>query len=264
MLSIDQYAYSSRLKSKDPQEKLVFALMTLGVCLWADSLAVSLLVIMIMVGATVYIGGTPLLVFLKLLLIPMPFLMLGVLTIACGLSGDAQDYLYAVPVRDMYLGVSRTGLITATVLFFKAWGAVSCLYYLSLSTPLVDLLSTLRKLKCPKLITEMMGLIYRFIFVLLTTAETIYTAQNSRLGYFGVVRSYYSMGALISNLFIRVYKRADELYSALEARGYEDELQVLEEPFTRNWTGYAVPVVINAVLIITALLLRSVKGELLK
>lgn len=121
---------------------------------------------------------------------------------------------------------------------------------------MVDLFSVLRKLRLPKLMIEMMDLIYRFIFVLLETAGTMYTAQNSRLGYVNLVSGYRSMGSLVSALFIRSYKRSNELYTSLEARGYDGELRVLEEKYVGNKSLLYMAVGINGLLILLASVLK--------
>ncbi len=261
MISIDKYAYMSKLKKKDPMQKLAFALLTLGVCLWANSIAVSLAVLFIMGGYAVCKGGIPASVFMKLMLVPGSFLVIGVLTIAVNVSADRELFLFFLPISGTYIGVSQTGLRTAAQLFFKALGAVSCLYYLSLNTPMVDLLGALRRLKVPKLLVELMGLIYRFIFVLLETADTMIRAQNSRLGYSGLLPGFRSLAAMASTLFVRAYKRSDELYIALEARGYDGELNVLEEPVETHWTQYIPPVAINFMLVFVTLFFRRFTGD---
>ena len=264
MINIDKYAYMSKLKHSDPMKKLLFALLTLGVCLWANSIIVSLLVLLIMGWTTVYKGGIPLLLFLKLLLVPMSFLVIGVLTVGINVSDNQSAFLFSVSVLGTHIGLSQTGIQNAAQLFFKALGAVSCLYYLSLSTPIVYLLAALRRLKMPKLLVELMGLIYRFIFVLLETANTMFTAQNCRLGYSSLSSTYRSLAALVSTLFVRAYKRSDELYTALEARGYDGELNVLEDPIQTHVTEYIAPVVINLILILTSLFLRRITGGFLR
>jgi len=260
MISIDKYAYMSKLKSKDPIQKIIFAILTLGVCLWANSPAISLAVLFIMGWVTVVKGGIPFLFFIKLMLVPMSFLVIGVLSVAFNVSTEPEAFLASVPLAGVWIGVSKAGLHQAVLLFFKALGAVSCLYYLSLGTPMIDLLAALRRLKVPRIMVELMGLVYRFIFVLLETAETIFTAQNSRLGYASLSAGFRSLGGLVSSLFIRAYKRSDELYTALEARGYDGELNVLEEYHERHWTGYIPPLAANAFLIAAALLLRRFAG----
>lgn len=260
MMDIDRYAYLSRLKGTDPSQKLFFSALTLGVCLWSGSMAISVAILVLMGGLTVLKGGTPLRFFIRLLLVPMSFLLVGVLTIAVNFSGNQEMYLVGLPLAGAYLGITREGLREAAELFLKALGAVSCLYYLSLSTPMVDLLSALRRLKVPKLLVELMSLVYRFIFVLLETVHTILTSQNSRLGYSSLAAGYRSLGKLASSLFLRAYKRSDEIYTALEARGYEGELNVLEEPYERSWRGYAAALAVNIFLIAAALALRRVSG----
>ena len=63
-----------------------------------------------------------------------------------------------------------------------AMSAVSSMYFLAVSTPVTDVLGVLRKIRVPSLFLELMLLIYRFIFVLLGTAEGIMTAQKCRMG----------------------------------------------------------------------------------
>lgn len=260
MINIDNYAYISKLKGIDPMLKLVFALLTLGVCLWANSALIAVLVILIMGWVTVCKGGTPISLFMKLMLIPMSFLIIGVLTIAVNVSQSQSIFLFSIALAGTHIGVSSVSIANAIRLFFKALGAVSCLYYLSLNTPMVDLLAVLRRLKVPKLMIELMGLIYRFIFVLFETANTMITAQQSRLGYSNLSSGYRSLGTLASTLFVRAYKRGDALYTALEARGYDGELNVLEESVVTHWSEYIAPVCINLLLILGTLFLRQFAG----
>lgn len=257
MIHIDEYAYASKLKRIDSMEKLTFALVTLGVCLWADWLGVSIPVLLMMAWMAVRKGGTPFSVFISLLSIPVSFLFLAVLTIAFGISADSRQFILSVSVFGKYLGVSKTGLMLAANLFGKALGAVSCLYYLSLTTPMTHILEALRRLKCPALLVELMGLIYRFIFILTETVDQMLTAQKSRLGYLSLASGYRSFGILASTTFIRAYQRANDFFIALEARGYENELQVLTETSPKQWRNYILAIGINVFLIIITLWFRQ-------
>lgn len=261
MISIDKYAYMSKLKKTAPMKKLVFSLLTLGVCLWADSAVTAVLILLTMSWLTVCKGGIPPAAFMRLMLLPVSFLFIGVFTVAVSISGDESVFLLSVSAFGTNIGVAQAGLQSAARLFFKALGAVSCMYYLSLNTPVVDLLAALRRLRVPKLIIEIMGLMYRFIFILLGTADTIFTAQNSRLGYANLSSGYRSLGSLAAALFLRSYKRSEVLYTALEARGYDGELNVLEERYETRWTEYIGPVATNMVFITIALLLKMFTGE---
>ena len=253
MINIDTLAYSSKLKHKNPMEKLFLALLTMGVCLWADSIVVSLTVLAVMTWFTVSKGKTPLKIYSKLLLIPVTFLSLGTLAIAVEVSSYPQEMILSVGLMGMVIGISETGILSALSVFLRALAAVSCLYYLSLSTPMFELLSALRKLKIPSLLLDLMNLVYRMIFIFLETMAAIHTAQKSRLGYVSLTASYRSLAGLVSSLFVRAYKKSDEMFTALEARGYSGELHVLELSYENDRTSYIKAVVFNSLLIIPGL-----------
>ncbi len=260
MISIDMYAYRSKFKAIDPMVKLFFAFLTLFVCLWAGNGIISTSVILMMGFLTVLKGGTPFRFYVKLLRVPVVFLVMGVSVIAIQVSKEADALVGAFYAVGIWVGFSQTGLQDGLMLFLKALGAVSCLYFLSLSTPMVDILACLRKLRIPTLLVEMMGLVYRAIFVLMETADTIIHAQNCRLGYASLTTAYRSLGSLASMLFIRSYIRANMLYTALEARGYEGELQVYLEDYPRWRIGYIMATAVNLLFIGTFLALSGYPG----
>jgi len=263
MFNIDKYAYSSKLRFQNPMEKLFCALLTLGVSVWADSIYISLLILCIMSWLTIKKGGTSPKIFLRLLLIPISFLIIGMIPIAFSISKDANRMVYSFSVFQSYIGISKIGAMQAIKIFFRSLGAISCLYYLSINTPMIDLLSALKRLGCPRFLVELMGLTYRFIFIIFEISNTMFIAQSSRLGYSNLKNGFRSMGALVSTMFIRSYKHAEDLYTALEARGYNGELNVLEGPYLSSFGGYIIPMVFNLLLIMATLRLREFGGGVL-
>lgn len=248
MLDIDKYAYISGLNKTSPMEKLLFSILTMITCIVGNRIILSIIVTCLMGAVTVLIGRIPLRFYVKLLLVPMSFLVLGTITIAFDYNNTSTNMLFYVRVLNNYLGLSSTGIVTAIGVFFKALGSVSCLYFLSLSTPMLQLTSALKKLKIPLIIIELMILIYRFIFVLLETAVTMCVAQSSRLGYRNLRTGFKSVSYLGATLFIRAYKRSNELYTSLEARCYNGELNVIEEIFHTSYRNIAGIAVINITL----------------
>ncbi len=234
MIHIDHYAYLSKLKAIDPVQKMAFTIIPLMVCIALSNPWVSVVVIGVMMGYSVRLGGIPPAFFIRLMLVPMVFLLIGILTVLINGYSDPQGLLVAIPVMGHWLGVSQQSLELAGNLFFKALGATACLYALSLTTPMVAVLSTLRKLGLPVLITDLMGLIYRFIFVLMEASASIMTAQHARLGYSTAGTAYRSFGTMLTMLLVKALKRSDELYTALESRGYQGELTVLEEDYVKS------------------------------
>lgn len=256
MINIDKYAYASRLKVINPAEKIFFAIITLGVCLWANNFIVSMLVIGIMTLLITKLGKTKLSIFFKLMMIPIAFLIIGILTIIISYSINKENFFLSFRFVSGWIGISKVGLSQGLNMFFKVMGSLSCLYFISLTTPMIDVISVLSKLKVPSFLIELISLVYRFIFIILETSEMMFISQSSRLGYRDIRTSYKSLGALASTLFIRSFKRANDLYTALEARGYNGELRVIEEKVRKRRYIYIITIVINLIFIGIAIFIR--------
>lgn len=135
----------------------------------------------------------------------------------------------------------------------RSLGAVSCLYFLSLTTPMAEILSVLGKLKLPPLLIELMSITYRYIFVLLETADQIYIAQASRWGYATWKTSYSSLGQLLSNLFSKSFYNSKMLYMTLSSRCYTGQLQVLDTTYTLFMKNLCIICVVNVILVVVGL-----------
>jgi cobalt/nickel transport system permease protein len=206
-----------------------------------------------MAGTVILRAGIPWRFYLKLLSLPLSFLLVGVLTVAVSVVRQPGGAVYGITVFNFAVGVTAGGLSAAANLLCKSLGAVSCLYFLSLTTPMVEIISVLKKLKVPGLFIELMGLIYRFIFVMMETAERIYTAQSSRWGYASVKTSYYSLGQLASTLFIKSYHRSQMLFTTLMSRCYNGELNVVGPQYQVSRGNIAAIALIDLALAVLAL-----------
>ena len=234
-MGTDRYAYQSRLRRVSPMPKLLLTVVALVICLCCDSVAVGLFTLLLMGVLITALGGLSPRVYLHFLKVPMIFLVIGCLTIVAGAYPAGTEMVAAIPVGDSLWGFTMDGLWMGGRIFCKALGAVGCMYFLSLNTPVTDLTMALGRLHVPKLLVELMELIYRFIFVLAETASNIRTAQDSRLGYRGFRRSVSSLGMLASMVFLRAWRKADRIYTALESRGYTGSLTTLNDAYRPGW-----------------------------
>lgn len=254
MLPIDRYAYCNGLSNVHPGEKFTFAVITLIICLGASDILTSLVIILIMAGAVIFRAGIPPAFYFKLITIPISFLVIGILTIAISVTRAGEGFLYAVSFGNFTVGVTGQSIMTAANLFFKSLGAVSCLYFLSLTTPMVEIILILKRLRVPVIFIELMTLIYRFIFVLMETAGQMYTAQSSRLGYRSLRLAYASLSQLIANLFIKAYSRANALSVTLMSRCYSGELNVLEPQYIISRKNILLIAAMDMALVLISLL----------
>ena len=228
MLSIDYYAYASKIRGWNPGFKVGYALGLLIFGIAADSVWVSLLIFLGMAWLTVGKGGLTLSRYLSFLTVPLVFILMSSAAIAFNFSFTAQGD-YCLHLGFFYVYTTLEGLGQTGRIVLKALGAVSCMYMMSLSTPVTEIVNVLGKMHMPALITELMHMIYRYIFILLEVQGRMTIAAKSRLGYRDLKTSYLSFGHTLSNLLVVSMRKAGAYYDALESRCYEGKLCFLEE-----------------------------------
>ncbi len=253
MLQIDCYAYANRLLSVHPGEKAAFSLVTMIICLASPSPVTSLAVILLAALLTIYRAGVPWRPYLGIAAVPALFLAFGAAAVAVSFSGQPDGYLFGLSLGGTCVGVTPRDLGIAARLFLKSLGATTCLLFLALTTPMVEVVSALRKAGVPALFVDLAAIVYRFIFVLAETAERIYISQSSRLGYKNLRSGYISLGQLAANLFIRAYRRSQALFTAMSARCYTGEIRVLETGHRVSVKNVAVIVVLDLSLVALSL-----------
>jgi cobalt/nickel transport system permease protein len=239
---IDRYAYANRIRRVDPAQKAGLAGLVILLCLLLSRPAVGLLAVGWMWGLTVGWAGHSWRLFGQVLLAEGLFLVLAVVGVALSLSlTPPPDQAWVGHVGPLWVSSSPPALETALLLVTRALGSAAAMNFLALTTPLVDLIDLLRRLRVPPLVIDLMTLIYRYIFTLLESLQRMYTAQDARLGYGGWRQRMRSAGLLASRLFVEAYGRSQRLQTALESRGYTGDLRVLPVNYRRDrwvwWFG---------------------------
>ena len=239
--AIDYYAYASKIRGWNPSFKVAFSGLTLLLCIVLNNQLVSLAVIVSMAYLTVVKGGLPLGAYLSVLMIPLTFIILS--TVAIGIDFSSQP----IGQFNLYLGfgylyTSIAKLKEMLFLMMKVFGAISAMIMMTLSTPSSEIIGVLRKAHVPKLIIELMNLIYRYIFILLDVFNNMRNSADSRQGYCDFKTSCQTFGNVASNMLVLSLKKANAYYTAMEARGYEGDLVFLEDekPFQISQVIYAV------------------------
>lgn len=227
VFSIDYYAYISAIREWNPMFKVFFALIVLIACIAMDSLYISLFILVTMGVLTVVRGRIPLHQYISTLTIPIVFVLVGSLTIALNFARSPIGE-YNLSLGFCYIYTSRADLYRMFSLMAKAMAAVSALFMMTLSTPSGEIISVMRKVHVPKLIVELMNMIYRYIFVIMETNRKMHDSAESRLGYVDYRTSVKSFSGTASNLLVVSLKKANAYYDALISRGYDGELRFLE------------------------------------
>jgi cobalt/nickel transport system permease protein len=227
-LSIDYFAYASKLRSWSPGFKAIFSILTIVCCITLNNAYVSLVVILTMAFLVIELGGLSLHDYLSVLTIPLVFILVSILAIV--VDGSAQptgEFRFFLGVG--YLYTTPRMLKTGFVLMLKMLASISALQGMILTTPSTELISVLRKTHLPAILLDLMNLIYRYIFILLEVFGNMKNSAESRLGYRDFQTSCRTFGAVAGNMLVLSLKKAGAYYDAMEARCYDGELLFLEE-----------------------------------
>lgn len=254
MLIIDKYAYSSMLAWTEPVIKIIFSMLMLILCIGLNSIYVSIFVSIFFAFLTLYSNKSiSILVYFKFMAVPLFFLMFSILPVLIVFGSNEYLILFFDSFK---AGITRESLNSSVMIFFRAAGALSIIYFLALSTPMINLLDGLRKLKVPALLISLMELIYRYIFILLEEAVLMYQAQKLRLGYNGFYSSIKCLSELSASLFIRAYNRADLSYQALLSRNFDGRLITADNEYKKSSLIY----IMLIILPLLSILLKVIYG----
>ncbi|MBB3676850.1 cobalt ECF transporter T component CbiQ [Modestobacter versicolor] len=227
-LAIDDAAWASAWRRRSPGDKLLVSLgLVLSALLlpvWPGSLLVGLAAVVLALGP----ARVPVRTFARAVRAPLAFIVIGALT-------------SVVEVGDG-LGWAPDAAAQAGSLVGHAVAGSAAVLLLATTTPMSDLLPALQRLRVPAAVVEVAGLVYRMLFVLLTSLATIREAQTARMGYATVRSSYRSSGALAAAVLTRSWDRARRLQDGLAGRGLEAGLRVLPEtlPASRRFEAATV------------------------
>ncbi|MEG4224661.1 cobalt ECF transporter T component CbiQ [Microcoleus sp. N9_B2] len=230
---IDSLAYTNRLRGLPPAHKLSFAIALLILSLVSHAAVQLSIALWLTIWIVVY-AGIPAKLYLRLLSVPLVFLLTSLPALAMGaVAGDRIPEIqwdiwqgWGISTGTFYLYASRTGIYQVSLLFARAFASTSCMYFILLTVPFTEILQILRQLSCPELVTELLLLMYRFIFSLLAIADELWTAQNSRCGYRTWKRGMHSLGILIGQLLLRTLENYRQVSLTLASRGFNGELRV--------------------------------------
>lgn len=226
--SIDLYAYTSNIRKWSSDFKVAFSIIIMILSITLNDPFVSIVIIIAMAYITVAKGGLPMKVYVCFLMIPLSFILLGTFTIAIDFS-TVPIGQYRMNLGFCYVYTSIVQLKKMIFLILKSFAAVSALQMMVLSTPSNEIIVFLKKVHVPKLIIELMNLIYRFIFILLEVQGQMKNSAKARQGFCDFKTSWVTFGNIASNMLIVSLKKANTYYNAMEARCYDGELQFLGE-----------------------------------
>lgn len=150
-------------------------------------------------------------------------------------------------------GLTAEGLRGAALIVTRVATSISLVVLLTLTTPWVRLLAALRAVAVPKIFVLVIGMAYRYLFLLLGTVTDMYTARKARLvGRADDVRSGRAFVAASAGvLFGKASGLSEEVHQAMVARGYRGEAVALDRFRLRGLdVGWLAAAIVASVLVL--------------
>ena len=124
------------------------------------------------------------------------------------------------------VGISG-GIVSMLTLMLKGVLCLLSSFLLAATTGMDSLCAALRKLRVPKMLVTLLLLTYRYISVMLEELSVMTAAYRLRApGQKGI--HYSAWGSFLGQLLLRTMDRAEELYNAMQLRGFDGEFSYAE------------------------------------
>ncbi len=153
-------------------------------------------------------------------MLALPFVLVAVPTLFTR-PGSA---LFTISLLSWQVTATREGLSFVLTVLARSWVSVLAATLLVSTTRFTDLLEALRGLRIPKVMVAILSFMYRYVFLLedefLRTKRAYELRANPRINKFtqaGVLSN------IVAVLFIRTYERAERVYLAMCAKGFNGE-----------------------------------------
>lgn len=223
-LALDHAAWSSPWRARSVRDKGVLAggllLAALTLPPFPGGAGAGAICLALLIGP-VRVGGLRL---LRILWFPALSILIGVATVAVSVTWSGGPRVQVTP----------GGGDVAVRIAVRALAATLAMLVLACSTPLADLLASLRRAHVPDPLIEVASLTYRFSVGLIECAAAIHAAQRARLGYATRTAGMRSASLAASSLFLRAWERAARLEDGLAGRGHDGSLRTLDPPRRRS------------------------------
>ena len=168
--------------------------------------------------------------------------------------------LWVISLGPISLTAYEEGLQLGILTLLRIMAAVTLGCVLSFSTPMIEIMETLRLCKVPSIIIDLADMMHRYVFIIQETARNMRHAQLSRMGDSASwLQQTRDAGKLACYVLIKSLDRSIKIYNAMLSRGYNEDSSVAEyftNPIPRiDWYfGLLVVVLLVALVIINIII----------
>ncbi|AGK95808.1 cobalt ECF transporter T component CbiQ [Clostridium pasteurianum] len=157
---------------------------------------------------------------IKRLLMPFSIAWLVFLSL---IFTNGTHAIFVIHIGKIYIPGYYEGLKLGFLILLRIMTAVTIGSLLSFTTPMIEILETLRLCKVPNTIIDLAAMMYHYVFVLEETAHSMHRAQVSRMSdntsWFSRAKD---AGNVAGHVLIKSLDRSVKIYNAMLSRGYDE------------------------------------------
>lgn len=174
--------------------------------------------------------------------------------------------LFSLTLGTWEIPVTLPGVERFFSIALKSWISVQAAILLTATTQFPDILTAMRAVRVPRLLVAIIGLMWRYLFVLADEALRLIRARAARSGEADIPGHRkggriswraQTAGGMAGNLFLRSIERSDRIYVAMLSRGYDGEVRSmpLSKLEASNWIELILGGGILILLVVLSLLI---------
>ncbi|MCF0226350.1 MAG: cobalt ECF transporter T component CbiQ [Methanobrevibacter sp.] len=248
-LDLDELASGdSPIHNLEGRIKLISTILIIVYCVFASNLIVPI-VLEIYLLIVLYLSKVSFANAFKRILLLLPF---GIFIIIF------QPFIHPGTVlwRYSWLTITDVGLNFGILLLARLIVTLTAVVVLSSTSPINQVVSSLRKLKMPKDFAMILSIMVRFLFVFTDELEIIRKSQKSRNFNIHSKLTPYKwrlrqVGYTIAIMFLKSYEQGERTYQSMISRGYNENSNLFneKEKLERNDYIYIISLIIILIIL---------------
>lgn len=159
-----------------------------------------------------------------------------------------------------WLTITDAGLNFGILLLARLIVSLTAIVILSSTSPMQQVVTSLRKLKMPKDLAMILSIMVRFLFMFIDEYEAIKKAQKSRnFDIHSKITPYKwrikQVGYTIAMMFLKSYEQGEKVYKSMISRGFNEDSELFSEKQKLEKNDYYYLVSLIIILIILTIII---------
>ena len=167
---------------------------------------------------TCFVARLPWLRYLKWYLHASIFILISLLTFVLTYQNSQEQLLLALPLGQGYLGISQSSVQQTIFILLRIYSSLVSTYFFVLTVPFAQMLRLFKAMHVPRVLLDLIVLMYRFIFLVFYEFVTIRDTLDLKFSFYNKRKQPQAWGRLANTLFVKLLDDNQHLNEVLTLR----------------------------------------------